>query len=417
VLVYTLYSFALFLHNFGEKKYLFCGKVTGTRRFFSWYARSTEMMNKNWMWALGIVSLATSVFAQDLDITAAQQPPVQAKPMGVTTQPTTVITPPVAPTVTRGADVFLYGDFIYWRARQEGLYICQSGTLNAAPATQGSTITTGNVQEAHASFEPGFKVGLGMEFAHDGWDLVAVYTWLNPTTQTNSFATNTTNQNNLQSVFQNIYTVSSGFPLNLMNVSSSWKLNTNIVDLDLGRNFFVSQYLTMRPHCGLKGAWFKQDLNIQETLATPVTIAGGSYTNVSIHPTESVWGIGVRGGMDTVWHFCKGWGIYLDSSVTTLWASYTDKRHDQAYNATNNALAATDVLRNSFSTNTVLPVVEFNLGLTYMTWFNNNDYMFDLKAGWEEQVWFNMNRFYDWVHQGSRNLTYQGFTFQAGFHF
>ena len=31
-------------------------------------------------------------------------------------------------------------------------------------------------------------------------------------------------------------------------IISDWSLKFNVVDLELGRNFFLSQFLTMRPH-------------------------------------------------------------------------------------------------------------------------------------------------------------------------
>ena len=50
-----------------------------------------------------------------------------------------------------------------------------------------------------------------------------------------------------------------------------------------------------------------------------------------------------------------------------------------------------------------------------MTWFYDEAYMLELKAGWEEQVWFNTNQFQSATAQG--NLALQGFTMKAGFHF
>lgn len=74
-----------------------------------------------------------------------------------------------------------------------------------------------------------------------------------------------------------------------------------------------------------------------------------------------------------------------------------------------------EVMNAHRSNHTVTPVLELGLGLEYMAWFYDESYMLELKAGWEEQVWFNTNRFMDAMSNG--NLTLQGFTFKAGFHF
>ncbi len=55
----------------------------------------------------------------------------------------------------------------------------------------------------------------------------------------------------------------------------------------------------------------------------------------------------------------------------------------------------------------IIPVVEAGLGLTYMTWFSDDNYMFSLKAGWEEQLWLSVDN----------NLSLHGFTLKVGFAF
>jgi hypothetical protein len=89
------------------------------------------MINKNLTLALGILALSTSIVSADqgakMNQSSKMNPP-QAMPMGVTSQPTGVITPPVAPTVNHGADFFVEADFIYWYTQQSGLdYVTSSG--------------------------------------------------------------------------------------------------------------------------------------------------------------------------------------------------------------------------------------------------------------------------------------------------
>ena len=62
-----------------------------------------------------------------------QKPPM---PMGATSQPTGVITPPLAPRVSNGADFFISADLIYWHAQQDDLSYAFSGELgsNANPS-------------------------------------------------------------------------------------------------------------------------------------------------------------------------------------------------------------------------------------------------------------------------------------------
>ncbi|NDE82432.1 MAG: hypothetical protein EB051_02290, partial [Chlamydiia bacterium] len=77
------------------------------------------MIVKNWAFALSMLSLSTAMVAagQPSDIDQ-KQPNI---PISVTSQPTELITPPVSPRVTHGADIFISADFIYWYAQQDGL--------------------------------------------------------------------------------------------------------------------------------------------------------------------------------------------------------------------------------------------------------------------------------------------------------
>jgi hypothetical protein len=63
----------------------------------------------------------------------------------------------------------------------------------------------------------------------------------------------------------------------------------------------------------------------------------------------------------------------------------------------------------------VIPVLELGLGLTYMAWFDNDEYLFQVSAGWEEQVWLDFNHFINTFRNG--NLSLQGLTVKVGFAF
>ena len=101
------------------------------KRFLQNLKGGKAMIRKDWAFALGILSLSTAMVAADQTQQSDKNPPM---PMGVTSQPSGVITPPVAPAVTNGADVFLTADFIYWRSHQDGLPFAQAVTNGTVTA-------------------------------------------------------------------------------------------------------------------------------------------------------------------------------------------------------------------------------------------------------------------------------------------
>ncbi|MCX6989339.1 MAG: Lpg1974 family pore-forming outer membrane protein [Chlamydiae bacterium] len=377
------------------------------------------MINKNWAFALGMISLSTALVAADQAPDMDQkQPPM---PMGVTSQPTGVITPPVAPRVSNGADFFVSADFIYWYAQQDGLSYAFSGELGS-PANPSPSHSY--QEQVNRKWEPGFKLGAGMEFEHDGWDLFAEWTWLNPITDNESSV-----ENDSDDLYSYTLPVSGGGLPGLVTAESldkaegSWSLHYNVIDLELGRNFFLSRNLTLRPHIGLKTAWINQKFH-KEYSATDLDFTGPNNTitltgEIENKQSQESWGMGIRFGLDPVWHISRNWGIYGNVALSALYQYYSTTEKVSVAGSSSLFLLDDPIdftFRHTKKSNhTLTPVLELGLGLEYMTWFYDEAYMLELKAGWEEQVWFNTNQFQSATAQG--NLALQGFTMKAGFHF
>jgi hypothetical protein len=73
-----------------------------------------RMIRKKWVSTLSILSLSTGIV--NADQTSDMDQNSSPMPIGVTSEPTGVITPPLAPRVSNGADFFVSADFIYWYA-------------------------------------------------------------------------------------------------------------------------------------------------------------------------------------------------------------------------------------------------------------------------------------------------------------
>lgn len=331
-----------------------------------------------------------------------------------TSQPSGMITPGVAPLVNR-LNVNITADFIYWKAQQDGLDFATSGIFDAfgpiaAIPPSFTHVGKGEAKEPNFQFQPGFKVGLGLAFAHDGWDLHANYTWLNPNNHTttinapsDSYLTNT----NWGDVY--LYSMS----CTLASASASWKLNFNVLDVDLGRNFFLSRFLTLRPFFGLKGAWLTENYDITYVPYSVIPLADGGFISATYKMREKIQGIGIRSGLSPVWHFARNLGLYGDLACSAMWNHFSVRRND-FFEEPSGPL---NTINYEQSFHRVTPVLELGIGLTYMGWFSNEKYLLEVKAGWEEQVWFSMNKFIDPLLTPTGNLTTQGFTLKVGFTF
>ena len=234
-----------------------------------------------------------------------------------------VITPPVGPYAQNGCNVFITGEFLWWKGMQEGLRYATSGVL-IQPGT--SLNGSGKSHSVHYPWKPGFRVGVGFYPNHDGWDIYARYTW---------FHSHSTDQAREASGNMLPLTVTiPGFTYVSVNgvtsARSQWDLHYNVIDLELGRNFFVSRYLKTRLFFGLRGTWTYQDWNTRFT-SNQITFGSGNPLpgTITTNQDQDSWGIGMRMGLNGTWTFYKGFSIVSDASFSGIWVDYDVKRRDQ----------------------------------------------------------------------------------------
>lgn len=320
-------------------------------------------------------------------------------------RPMQPITPCAGPKVREGMDLNLSAAFIYWTARLDSLTYAKTGFGDLPNAISPNK---GDVQSVDWSWDPGFKVALGWSFCHGCWDMNLQYTW---------FYTNVGDSKRsdfLQPGFQ-IFTLSSQ-SLNVPNFDKAhahYDLHYQVGDLELGRNFYVSKTLKLRPFIGIKGTWQKQDYNVfYETLA--VTSLFQQFTfNYNARFDHSIWGLGIRSGLNTSWQFSRNFSIYGNLALTGIWLHYDTDRKDtftlvdlnQPFQDELSTVNVQDHLR------LIKPVVEFGMGLRAETYYGCGRYHFQLEAGWEAQIWVNQTLFISLNdHYDRFDLNLQGLT-------
>ena len=326
------------------------------------------------------------------------------------------VTPSGEPAVTRWADPYLTADFIWWRATQEGMEYAFNGVTDET-AVPLKNADKGSMQHPDFSYEPGFKLGFGLKFRHDGWDFFSQYTWLHVDDADSSVRRD---RDGDSEVFSNI-----AFPAHsdsLKNFRSdeaeaSWNLHLNVLDLELGRNFWISKWLTMRPFVGMKFDWIDQDFNVAyETLHTNTTVrANANNSNYYVKMDQDQWAVGLRAGLDTTWYMWKKWAVFGELALSGMLNDFDVTRKDRAHLVNGVSYTQAHIDR---SNHNVTAILEWALGLRFETAFHDDDYMFMLQAGWEEQIWFGQNQFVFLSNNNSGgDLSFQGLTIKAGFYF
>lgn len=360
-----------------------------------------------------IFLLSGYAFAQEQQ----DQMETTTQPMGI--MPQKEITPSANPKIEEGggAIIAFSADFIYWNPREEGLSFAvtgntrdTNGNILANPSTvQGN----GKIFDPDFDWIPGCKVGFGLDSAHDGWDLFANYTWLRRPENEKRTAANV-NVNNFVAVDGLARETPTIVPA-VISVSGSWRLQEfNVVDLDLGRSFFISQFLVLRPSFGFKGTWQRQIYDVSRYGVNNNINAPFPVAESLVHQNMRNWGFGIRSGLNTTWHLNKVWGLYGNMFLTGLWSHFSVVRVDTQTNQFTSGIP----LDTKHRFRTILPVVELAVGLKWENWFWHDTAHLALSAGWEQQIWSNMNQFLNLSNADSHgNLTMHGLDVKLRFEF
>ncbi len=312
------------------------------------------------------------------------------------------ITPSAGPRVIGGVGLYFTGDYIYWTAREDNLSYAVNGSSMINDSTGGVLITPthkGREHQIRFTYNSGFKAGMGFSFGHDKWDMYMNYTWYQSNNNHASFTRKNSDPLANTVALSNTNTL---FVL-LDKAKAHWDLHFNVFDMEMGRNFYVSKFLSLRPFFGLKGTWQEQHYKLRYDLASGVKI--------NSHQENACWGMGLRSGVNTAWHLAANWSFYADGAITALWEDFSITRKDR--------VSETDTLYydTKYFFHTIKPVIELAAGLRKEDWIYNDRYHIALQVGWEEQIWINQNQFDYYVENRQGDLILQGVTAKARFDF
>ncbi len=312
-----------------------------------------------------------------------------------------------------GVDFFITADFIYWKAREDGLEFAMTNT--AAPA---AAPAQGRVNREHTKYKPGFKVGIGLDFCDWGWDTYLNYTWYRTNHNNNSTVTTVAAGTGLTLLdaywfadTPDLNAAGTGATPAYTSATQSWNLRMNILDWEMGRKYWIGKHIMLRPHIGLKGAWNRQNQGVGFTGGDA---AGGSVNSSN---TEKFKGVGVRAGMDTAFHFSRGFSLLGKFALTGMYEKYRVSRSDSTIDAAGAATSAVSVTDSFWN---VEPVFEWFLGLNWETWWSCDNMHLAIWVGWEEQFWADRARFIRMpgtAQHGAGDLALQGLTLGAMFEF
>lgn len=302
----------------------------------------------------------------------------------------------------------VFADLLVWCAQE-------SGTDNWAEViTTSGSKTKSDIRDVNFDWDAGFRVGLGYGMRHDQWDTQLYYTWFR--TRGHDHVSST--PGSVFSAFLGNFYVDNPNGAGISGVayqkaSMRWMIHFNMFDWELGRSFWVSKALSLRPSLGLKGGWIHQSIHTK--WQNPNRIGAEFFNTARENLKNNFWGIGPSGGLNTKWNLFvrqnHSFNLFGDLSGAIMWGHWTFR----------------DVYKNDIRQKVIVKLSHINGGATMLRtfmgigWdadFNQNRLHLCTKLGYEMQFWLDQLQFYSFdTGRLNNELTLQGGTLEVRFEF
>jgi hypothetical protein len=304
-------------------------------------------------------------------------------------------------------DVNVSGSFIYWEALEDNLElgVVNTNTLNEYLNTHTAGIA-GSFVEMNFKYKPGFKVGLGMSFDYDDWDVQSMYTWFHSTVSNHAKAiVGGANILPLKGLpYENSAT---GFNY----VNGSWNLKMDIVDLNLGRWYYVGTKLTARPYFGARAAWIRQSLTNNltnhglggiNTGTTPTVVNPLGITYEANLQRSNSWAVGLESGVDSNWMLGEGFRVYGNGMFDIMFTRFSKAYMKETIEGTSFVGATYENSLSEKKVNTLRTHVSLEMGFGWGTFLDCNNWYLDFAAGYCFQAFYDQNMFRTFDSTSSR---------------
>ncbi len=325
----------------------------------------------------------------------------------------------------------------YWNTHEDGLeFAIDNSVFVAADATGAQIEELNNLIDAeyknpNFNWDFGFKAGLAYNTTHDGWDFGVLWTWYRGTASNHLEAETDDNHTliPLWSVFGVDLQPSDNELLYATDIEAHWSMRLNLVDVELGREFWVSKYVTFRPHIGIRVASIDQTYRLNHKGG--VWSRQPSDLNNEVNMKNDFWGVGARGGFNTVWNFGHGFAFKADTAISIIYGRFKVK-HDEWNRVAISPHGKTRLLETEDHFRTSRAMTDLALGLQWATPFGKEcQYGFTIGIAWEHHMFFDQNQLWrvncflseqndggeEFYYQRRGDLDTQGWTLTIQFEF
>ena len=306
---------------------------------------------------------------------------------------------PVCPK-TCDSDVTITVAGLYWTAHQDGMEygILNNVEVNATNEPENIELEKLNIlvdaQFLNPTFdrEFGFRAGITYCTPCDGWDIGL--TWTSFQGKAHSSDCDCAETQSVMPIWAAFQQFGQAGPIIANKIEANWDVDINLIDLQLGRNFWSSKYLALRPFMGIRVARLDQTYTICGK--------GGSFnysksstfsaTNQETKLENVYQGAGLMAGLDSTWNLGCGWGIYGNMATSLVYGSFDNKHKEYTRPATGGSAAKDDYIDIKETIKVSRAMLDLGLGLQWMGMVCECKYGVRVALGWEHHMFFDQNQ-------------------------
>jgi hypothetical protein len=279
--------------------------------------------------------------------------------------------------------------YLFYQAMEDGLNYLQK--LHISGGGDSKIFAEVEPDEPDFSWNSGVQVGIGYIFPQrEQWELLLNWTYYQTHSENSVPSIASTNTaDTLKPIWLPFLTGSVA-----SQSSVHWLMHFNTIDLSLGRNFPIGQWLSMHPRAGLRGAWINQGYSSNYQAADLVN--GGTIFPIGMTSFMGHWQYqagGLRFGSDAEWLISEQFALIANLYGSVLYGRFTvEEMFDGAF-AVSGAppfliSEAVSFHKNYFR---LRPSLETELGIRWQYFFSNHQRRAMIGAYYGLAYWFNQN--------------------------
>ena len=325
--------------------------------------------------------------------------------------------------------VFIDVEFLYWYANESDLtYAYKNVKEDISTSSSDRFLLPTKVFAMGSEWDPGVRVGVGYNFACDGWDTYLSWTYMHNTREERqSVPKFTTNQFDLlgdgtevlmSPWVYNYPRIDAFDEAPIFNKSfASWEMSYNVVDLELGRKYWISKCFNLRPYAGIRGGTLEVEFDVNNigdyAISEGIGLVHDLFkSNVSFRNNN--WGVGFLTGFQPTWYFTRCFALYGNASLALLWGVDDVKRKETinvvpTISATTTTRVVLSTISTSSKTDGMQSMIDLAIGLRFENAYCSDRYRFTVDAGWEHHQWNSaIHRFYFYrIHKGNQTIFFE----------